>query len=596
MLSTVLHIGKIFRASKRLNHHRFIKTAPKHTEKEPVIYLSLPLDGDFKIDFEKLSKIPEVKQRNFYYLTFKTSGADSLVKYLFGDICYGTKINKKTKEVKEIGYYKMGDPNVKAKGFQVSSFFRCLEDAMYFKDTAIEKFRNSFKNNVQQIESILKDNSVDKTVFLHFDFEGKHWYEFENELQQINNKMFSDILSYSEKGGGYQLEKFLYKTLGSTTPNFDETAKFKNKCFQTTEEFLDLIYAIDYSQKASIVDRNVKIVILPKGKNMTSDDIETFFESKSGIEDEKISNAENTLANLNELDSIFKPVTSAVIPKSITQFDFVFSKKGNGASSPDVDMIEISGISKSHLSVLSNRIQTIRLSVVEMLSKELMISEENCRLSIKNSFLELLCNLVIDKKKKVIKVKNQSKYQNHLFRVLPKIYTGTYHQDPILLPAFIDKVEYHLRNDTDYFSFNIFKYDFFFLTKIQNTSKDLIMELKNSTSYKIGQLLGKMAKPLGQGKNAKIASFEKNYIGLLSRRIADLKDVVAFSNYINEKLAIHEIKYLQKESVGVSILLHELNEVTYQKNECAFGFFEGYFTYCGTPDADNTQESNQDNN
>ena len=103
------------------------------------------------------------------------------------------------------------------------------------------------------------------------------------------------------------------------------------------------------------------------------------------------------------------------------------------------------------------------------------------------------------------------------------------------------------------------------------------MEMENSLSYKAGLLLGKMAKPLGY----KINSFEKNYIGLLSRRISDKKGLMVFSNFINEKLAIHDVAYpdLQNASVEFASFISQMKEKDYLKNECAFGFFESYFKY-----------------
>ena len=61
----------------------------------------------------------------------------------------------------------------------------------------------------------------------------------------------------------------------------------------------------------------------------------------------------------------------------------------------------------------------------------------------------------------------------------------------------------------------------------------------NSNSYKAGKLLGQLAQPVSW----EIKSFEKNYVGLLSRRISDKEGLIAFSNFINEKLAIHERAY-----------------------------------------------------
>jgi hypothetical protein len=99
--------------------------------------------------------------------------------------------------------------------------------------------------------------------------------------------------------------------------------------------------------------------------------------------------------------------------------------------------------------------------------------------------------------------------------------------------------------------------------------------MKEDTSYQAGLLLGRMAQPL----NRKIASFEKNYVGLLSRRISDKQGFLKFANFINEKLAIHDVAYpnLKQASVELAAIVTNLRDRDYQKNYCAFGFFEGYF-------------------
>ncbi|MFQ3599310.1 MAG: hypothetical protein SNJ66_13345 [Chloroherpetonaceae bacterium] len=584
MLDTLLQIGRTFREAKRLKHHRYIKPAPAPDPKGKTIikYLSLPVSEDFKFDFERISEIPENERGILYYPTFKTSDADGLVKYLFGDIFYGFD-----KEGKELGYYRMADPSVKAKGFQVSSFYRCKEDAKFFegKSDVIIKFRAEYEKSINRIEFLLlgkDDNGNDlgyfadnskssKMIFLHFDFQGNHWYHFEKELALINEKMFEDFLEYSDKANGYVLDSFLYKTLGGDTPMFRSESKYKNRFFRTTDDVLDLVYAIDYSKKAIIAEKNIKIVILPKGNNLLSEHIEEFFEKKSAIEEEEVKVAEKKIkqATVKEeeitFDSIFEPVVNGV-PENIVQFDFIFSKKADSPSTPDVDILEIAGIEKSLLSRLSERIREIRRGISKERNELYPKRPKNfINLEVRNAFKNILGDLT----------KGQKKYQSHLFKVLPQIYTGTYYRDDVLLPAFIEKTEFHIRNDEP--NYNLLKYDFYFLTKIQNSTTDRLMEIENSSSYKAGLLLGKMAKPL----NNKINSFQKNYVGLLSRRISDKRSLIDFANFINEKLAIHDVAYpdLQRASVEFAEIVSKMTEKEYMKNECAFGFFESYFKY-----------------
>ena len=107
-------------------------------------------------------------------------------------------------------------------------------------------------------------------------------------------------------------------------------------------------------------------------------------------------------------------------------------------------------------------------------------------------------------------------------------------------------------------------------------------EMKNSKSYKAGKLLGTLAQPVSW----EIKSFEKNYVGLLSRRISDMQGLIGFANFINEKLAIHERAYPSlKEKYGeLANLLGELNQREYHRDYCAFGFFEGYFAKFEKPE------------
>ena len=563
MLDTLLQIGKTLRDAGRMRHHRYIKPAPLSEQKSPVVYLSLPVNGDYEFDFDSTSEITDenVQRNKLFYLTFKSGEADSLVKYIFGDILYG--IDKKGGE---LGYYRM--KNEKTNAFGASSFNRAREDAKFFNGMEIEKFRISFERHIDRIESLLQERGRGQQIFLHFDFAGKHWYEFEPELQAINQKLLDDFLA--EQNEFYVLRKFVYKTLisgASQAPGFDDQNTYKTRAFKSRDEVMDLLYALTYSKKSLISERNIKIIILPKGDSLTASHIEKFFE-RAGLEEAEKAEASVKSANVeldykNLLDSLFElPLTN--VAESITQFDFVFSKKGGSASTPDVDMVELSGIERSFLAELSERVKQIREPLREERDSVFpKRPKQFAFLDIRKSFLNILGDVTTDKKK----------YQSHLFKVLPQIYSGTYRRDDVLLPAFVEKTEYNIRNGTP--DYNLLKYDYYFLARLRNTNGDPMDEMKNSKSYKAGLLLGRMAQPLDR----KIASFEKNYVGLLSRRISDKQGFVKFANFINEKLAIHDVAYLnlKQASVELASIVTELSDLEYQKNYCAFGFFEGYF-------------------
>lgn len=114
------------------------------------------------------------------------------------------------------------------------------------------------------------------------------------------------------------------------------------------------------------------------------------------------------------------------------------------------------------------------------------------------------------------------------------------------------------------------------------------MKIQNSPSYRVGLLLGRLAR----GLRTKINSFDKNYAGLLSRRIGTMNDVISLQNEFNQKLIMHD-------RVGWSFKFSDelTNEIkafdgTYNKDECAFGFFESYFAPRKTEeDQDSTEQA-----
>jgi hypothetical protein len=181
--------------------------------------------------------------------------------------------------------------------------------------------------------------------------------------------------------------------------------------------------------------------------------------------------------------------------------------------------------------------------------------------------------------------KSNKKYQSHLYKVLPQIYTGTYYNDAILLPALIEKTEFNIR-DPEKSKFirsivNNLKYDFNFLTNIQNTIPEggELMKIQESQSYKIGLLLGKLAEQFAAWRDdCPIKSFEKSYVGTLSRRITTLEDLIRFKRFIEEKLVIHERNFKSVKDTSYELAQAVKNfSGRYDKNECAFGFFESYF-------------------
>ena len=653
MLDTVLQIGKTLRSSPDgLKYHRYIKSPTQQNKWEEINFLSLPVREDFSFDFDGIKLITDenIIMNKLHYLTFKSSDADGLVKYFFGDIFYAIK------DGKEGGYYRMKDLTNKQKVYRKSSFYRGEDDFSILKEKGknskgllfIEKFRNSFMQNVDLIEKLLsfqagyveyletRHNNTDaqtsdllkskdrieqlnafrtykdikakrtsnkifteklklkstdweiieteeselsklnsfstSSIFLHFDFNGKHWYEFEDELELINEKLLDEFVEELNGERGFVLKKYLYKTLSSPEkdlqfPGFSSKERYKNKIFSEKKEISDLIYAIDYTKTAlvKVPSSNIKIIVLPKGNNLGAEDYDRFLVKEISLngesEQEEIIKQSNELEINTTVDMLFAQLIKNEC-KEIIQYDFIFSKQG-GLTSPDTDLIELAGIEKSYINFISNRIKGICVSLI----KERQTTIKSAKLkpfSIYYSFLNILGDVTKEKKK----------YQNHLYKVLPQIYSGVYYNDPALLSVFIEKNEQKIRNgDVNY---NLLKYDFYFLTKIQNTQieGENLMKILASPSYKIGLQLGKIAVPLKYA----IKSFEKSYVGNLTRRISSLDDLIKFKTFMEEKLILHDKTY-----TSIKIASLELAENvkyfsgSFDKNECAFGFFESYF-------------------
>ena len=161
---------------------------------------------------------------------------------------------------------------------------------------------------------------------------------------------------------------------------------------------------------------------------------------------------------------------------------------------------------------------------------------------------------------------------------MPQIYTANYTNDNILLPFFVQNVEYSIRQGEGDSKYTFLKYDLEFLLSIQNTNiyKENFMKITESKSYEVGLLLGRLAQYFS-GDDSPIKSFEKNYVGNLTRRIATLSDFIALKSEIEEKLIMHgKTRFTQKDSSELTEKVKSFSG-KYDKNECAFGFFESYF-------------------
>lgn len=575
MLDTVLEIGKILRASPEgLKHHYLVKQ-PFSNDKAPTSFWVVPANADYSFNFQERYILQDEYLRDqLFYLDYKDCDTDNKKMYVFGDIYHQVDLKKNVEATG--GNFLISNDDSDGKIYQRNSFVRAEsnDNLKGFLSLAIKTFRQSFADQWPLIKKFLTESD---NVYIHFDFGGQHWYQL-----PIINDLHQSILNnyFVQEKGLYVLRTFLYKTVSSNenkTCGFVNNQHFRSRTFKDASEALDLLYGINYASRSAVRKNDFKVIVLPRGEGLEAKQIERFFERRGSSEpNAEVEDAEDSLQTNAEANAavetteedeffLFANDDADKETKPILQYDCIFSKAGG--TKPDIDMVEIAGISRSKIAEISSLVREVRQEVekdrdaffLQLYRKE----TKKFPLTIAGAFLKI----INDPSKK------KSKYQSHLFRVMPQIFNGSYYQDPVLLPTLIEKTEMSIRNE-DLFFFNDAKFAFEFLYKIQVFGEERFMQIQQSASYKIGLLLGTMARPL----RSKINSFDKNYAGLLSRRIATLTDVMAFSNEVNQKLIMHEALYrdVRQASQNLATAISGFGG-RYDKDECAFGFFESYF-------------------
>lgn len=561
MLQTVLEIGKAFRESdNNYKYHKYILPCPSDTDKRKILRLSIFIDNDFDFKTDDIEEITDenIIKNKLFYLKFKTSNADTTIRYVYGDIYYSVD-----KDGKEKGNYTIKKND---------SFKQAEESIKDCSNEIILKFRKKFAEQKDKIEAIILKNINNEysEIFLHFNFTYrvyKYWHKKE-ELEEINRLLINHFFKKQDKDK-LVLDAMLVRTICSGNkkndiqfPSFDIKSRYKT-CFFSSEDAKNLFYAINYTEQPLIKIRktDINIIVLPKGNNLSALAYDEFNKHTRTIEGDEEKQDEDKLAGSNEpSEELFAPLTEEKTAEKIVEFDLIFSERGDRTW---VDMIELTGIEKSDLQRIHNRIIKIK--------HDILIKKN---INILDSFNNILSYSSKSKKN-----------QNHLCKVLPQIYTETYYSDPILLPALIEKTEYNIRNiKTDSERSGAFpKYDFYFLTLIQNNNKNKegenLMKIKESESYNIGYLLGKLVLPFAKWReDCPIQSFEKSYVGNISRRIITLDELIKFKNFIDEKLTVHEKLYKDIKDISYG-LAQKINDFSgkYNKDECSFGFFEAYF-------------------
>ena len=193
-LDTVLKIGNILRNSreKMSFSNAFVSCRPKDNGDWPFC-LSIPVDKNFNIIFDKVSIVPENKRNSLYYLMYKTSNYDRVCRYIYGDIYYSVKgtlsKNGSVNKPKEDGYYRLGESqnknsfnlgNAEYKSICSSSDFSPEEKKVF------QQLRTGLAKEQILIERILK---YAPAIIKYFENENvssfKEYIENEDNLKDI---------------------------------------------------------------------------------------------------------------------------------------------------------------------------------------------------------------------------------------------------------------------------------------------------------------------------------------------------------------------------------------------------------------------------
>ncbi len=484
-----------------------------------------------------------------------------------------------------ITFWKVFNEN-KAKIEKLLQFAPVFGEPRKIENIEDEYIKYLFEYKIKDIKKIVGTKQIDELsdeeknlllkyaeheVFIHFRFEdNEQWYS--HSAFKLITQMLNGEISSIQNGNMIVPIKSICRTLCSGNDKND--IQFPNFCFDnsyksfgfTSEQFEDFMYAnsVLNTPRIWLKGTDINIFVFPAKIDDGTIDAEKyeafFFEKK----------AENTLFDLDFLN--FEDDGDGASVK----FDFVFANTGGNAT---VDLIEISGIEKSQLLRIKKKISDAEHKISQI--KANALEWTNVNLTVEKSFVDILGNPAIEQGQIVFKnqVKKNGKlapcapYQSHMLKVLPSIYTETYFNDDLLLRKVIEKIEFSVRNGDDYGNFSLLKYDLMLIYEIQNSKNNRYMEITQSESYGIGLLLGSLSKNL----SLEINSFEKNYVGNLTRRISTMDDFIRLKNDIEQKLIMHDkSKYTFQTSYELAQKVKEFKS-QYDKDECAFGFLESYF-------------------
>ena len=594
-LDTVIKIGKFYRQDKDAwKYHEQINPVMKDVDAlaknkdkdgNPVTttFYEVPvinMGNEFQFDFDNKTEIlDEDKRKSLYYLNFKANKKDTFKKYLVGDLAYSCYTDKNNKIIEGGNYRLKGQ----WEGYKKSSFWRSNDLIENIDNQFVLKFRKEFQRNIVQIEKFL---SSQKSVVLHFNIDGSSWIKQENIVNTIDNIITQDLIT-KISDDKVVLKKTLYKTIAGEenplSPNFSKEALFKNKLF-TMDEVVSLLYVKNVAEPTSPQVRfgNIGIIALPHSNQLSPESVVAFFERDKKDIEEEIGKEDDIVEATGNDDSdlFFTDLVNNDFDDTV-KFDIVFTSIPASPAGVFADLIEISDVEKSVLKHINENIRKKANEMENRANSDFPKAKKPFRFHIRTSFLKILGDVTKDKKK----------FQSHLLKVLPQIYTDNYYDDPLLLSAFLEKVEYNIREGNQ--SFSTLKYDLYFLMNIQKNNP--LMKITESNSYALGENLGIMARQFAAWRDdCPIKSFEKSYVGNLSRRTSSIEELVKFAAFINEKLVMHEkIKYPEVRVAYQKLIdtIKNFESEKYSKYNCSLGFFTSYYETKSS--SDNNKENNQ---
>lgn len=593
-LDTVIKIGKFYRQDKdawkyhdQINHvMKDVDALVKNKDKDgsPIstsFYEILVIDkgSEFFFDFENMTEIlDEDKRKSLYYLNFKANKKDTFKKYLVGDLVYSCYSDKNNKIIEGGNYRLKGQ----WEGIKKSSYWRSNDLIESVENQFLLKFRREFERRIEPIENFIRTK---KSVVLHFAINGKSWLGQEQIIDTIDNIITQDLVTKISENE-FVLKKTLYKTIAGEenplSPNFNKDALFKNRIF-TQDEVVSLLYAKQASEptKPPIRFGNIGIIALPHSEKLSPESVVAFFERKKNTVEEEISKENDIIevAESGDSDLFFDDFVNNDFDDTV-KFDIIFTSIPGSPAGVFADLIEISDVEKSLLKYINENVRIKAGEMENLANIEFPNMKKPFHFSIRTSILKILGDVTKDKRK----------FQSHLLKVLPQIYTDNYYEDPLLLSAFLEKVEYNIREGNQ--SFGILKYDLYFLMNIQKNN--LLMKITESNSYALGKNLGIMARQFAAWRDdCPIKSFEKSYVGNLSRRTSSIEELVKFAAFINEKLVMHDKFYPDVKSAYQELVntIDNLGNEKYSKYNCSLGFFTSY--YETKSNSNNNKENNE---